>query len=249
MEPPGDPPSANGPSTGRTTLGSCPVADTKTRWEGYNEVVGLNEELVEAVLSAGIRDRRVLDAFRGILREEFVAEESRNRAYEDVPLPIPHGQVTTQPSLIARMIEALTLQGSERVLEIGTGFGFQTALLAVLAGEVWSVERWADVARHARVNLAKVGIDNAHVVVGDGSWGLPEHHPFQAIVVSAAFTDVPEPLAEQLAPGGRLVQPIGPGGREQVTLFVEDVGRLRREAVLTGAHFVRLVGAYGFEQE
>jgi protein-L-isoaspartate(D-aspartate) O-methyltransferase len=210
--------------------------------------VGFSEELVEALLAAGIRDRRVLDAFREVPREEFVPWESRNRAYEDVPLPIPHAQVTTQPSLIARMIEALALQGSERVLEIGTGFGFQTALLAVLAGEVWSVERWGDVARCARVNLARVGIDNAHVVVGDGTRGLPEHHPFGAIVVSAAFTDVPEPLAAQLAPGGRLVQPIGPGGHEQVMLFVEDAGRLRREAVLTVAHFVRLVGAHGFQK-
>jgi protein-L-isoaspartate(D-aspartate) O-methyltransferase len=216
---------------------------------GYNDIVASSEELVEALVAAGIRDRRLLDAFRGIPREEFVPQESRNRASEDVPLPIPHGQVTTQPSLIARMIEALALRGSERVLEIGTGFGFQTALLAVLGREVWSVERWADVARYARVNLARVGIDNAHVVVGDGSRGLPEHHPFQAIVVSAAFTGVPEPLPEPLAPRGRLVQPIGPGGQEQVTLFAEDAGRLRREAVLTGAHFVRLIGAHGFEQE
>jgi len=226
----------------------CGLADPAAWREGYNEVVGLSEELVEALLAAGIRDRRVLDAFRKVPREEFVPRESRDRACEDVPLPIPHAQVTTQPSLIARMIEALALQGSERVLEIGTGFGFQTALLAVLAGEVWSVERWGDVARCARVNLARVGIDNAHVVVGDGTRGLPEHHPFGAIVVSAAFTDVPEPLAAQLAPRGRLVQPIGPGGREQVTLFVEDAGRLRREAVLTGAHFVRLVGAHGFQK-
>jgi protein-L-isoaspartate(D-aspartate) O-methyltransferase len=216
---------------------------------GYNDVVASNRKLVEALLAAGIRDRRVLDAFREIPREEFVPEESRNRASADVPLPIPHGQVTTQPSLIATMIEALALRGSERVLEIGTGFGFQTALLAVLGSEVWSVERWSDVARCARVNLARVGIDNVHVVVGDGSRGLAEHRPFQAIVVSAAFTGVPEPLAEQLAPRGRLVQPIGPGGQEQVTLFAEDAGCLRREAVLAGAHFVRLVGAHGFQTE
>jgi protein-L-isoaspartate(D-aspartate) O-methyltransferase len=208
-----------------------------------------SEELVEAVVAAGIRDGRVLGAFRGVPREGFVPEESRNRAFGDVPLPIPHGQVTAQPSLIATMVGALALRGSERVLEIGTGFGFQTALLAVLAGEVWSVERWADVARRARVNLARVGIGYARVVVGDGSRGLPGRDLFQGIVVSAAFSDVSAPLAEQVAPGDRLVQPIGPGGHEQVTLFVEDAGRLRREAVLSGAHFVRLIGAHGFETE
>jgi protein-L-isoaspartate(D-aspartate) O-methyltransferase len=164
-----------------------------------------------------------------------------------VPLPIPHGQVTTQPSLVARMLEGLKLRGSARVLEIGTGLGFQTALLATLAGEVWSVERWDDMADTARANLAAAGIANAHVVEGDGSRGLAEPSPFDAIVVAAAFPAVPPPLAEQVAHGGRLVQPIGPGGREDVTVFVKGGGRLVREEVLTGAHFVRLIGEHGFD--
>lgn len=207
------------------------------------------ESLVKVLIAAGIRDRRVLDAFGRVPREEFVAGQWRERAYEDVPLPIPHGQVTTQPSLIARMVEALELGGGERVLEIGTGYGFQTALLATLGEKVWSVERWADVAANAVENLARRGIENAHVVVGDGSRGLPEQAPFDRIVVAAAFPSVPSPLVGQLSAGGRLVQPIGPGGREEVTLFLEDAGSLRREAVLTGANFVRLVGAHGFETD
>ena len=206
-----------------------------------------NDQLIRALKTAGIEERRLLEAFRRIPRDRFVPAHCRGRAYIDAPLPIPHGQVTTQPSLIARMIEGLSLAGDERVLEIGTGYGFQTALLATLAAEVWSVERWADVAEAARLNLARHGVANAHVLTGDGSCGLPERSPFDAIVVAAAFPEVPPPLVEQLAASGRLVQPIGPGGCERVTLFTSRGSGLRQEAMLTGAHFVRLVGQYGFD--
>jgi protein-L-isoaspartate(D-aspartate) O-methyltransferase len=204
------------------------------------------EDLRATVQAAGIRDLRVLEAFRAIPRDRFVPAEWSARVYEDVPLPIPHGQVTTQPSLIARMLEALQLRGSERVLEVGTGYGFQTALLAALAREVWSIERFSDVARTARENLERCGIDNVHVVTGDGSLGLADNGSYDAIVVAAAFPTVPEPLSDQLTPGGRLVQPIGAGGREAVTLFVKDGGDIVAKEVLTGAHFVRLVGEHGF---
>ena len=204
--------------------------------------------LVERLTAAGIRDDRLLDAIAALPRAEFVPAESRERADEDAPLPIPHGQVTTQPSLSARMIEALALTGDERVLEIGTGHGFQTALLAMLAREVWSIERFPDLAETARENLRRRAIGNAAVVVADGTRGLPDHAPFEAIIVSAAFPIVPPPLGEQLAPGGRLVQPIGPGGHEKVTLFIESDGRLRHEALVTAAHFVPLVGEHGFDE-
>jgi protein-L-isoaspartate(D-aspartate) O-methyltransferase len=209
---------------------------------------GSSDRLVHILRLAGIGDEAVLEAVGAVPREDFVALEWSAHAYEDSPLPIPHQQVTTQPSLIARMIEGLGLQGHERVLEIGTGYGFQTALLALLAREVWSVERFADVAETARANLARRGIDNARVVVGDGTLGLPEHGPIEAIVVAAAHPRVPRPLVEQLAAGGRLVQPLGLGGDERVVLFEEEGGELREVALLTHAHFVRLVGRHGFER-
>lgn len=205
------------------------------------------EDLAQAVLSAGVADVRLMRALREVPRAGFVPEPQAGRAYEDVPIPIPHDQVTTQPSLSARMIEALELAGAEEVLEVGTGHGFQTALLARLARAVWSVERWADLAEAARESLAAHGAGNAQVVVGDGSEGLREHAPYDAIIVSAAFPEVPGPLADQLGPRGRLVQPIGPGGAEEVVLFEKRGGALSRRRTVGGANFVRLYGRHGYE--
>lgn len=190
----------------------------------------------------------MLDALRRVPRARFVPADQAPRAYVDEPLPIPHGQVTTQPSLVARMVEALELGGGERVLEVGTGHGFQTALLAELAAEVWSMERFADLAATARANLDRHGALGVEVIVGDGSLGVPEHAPYDAIVVAAAHPDVPEPLAAQLAPGGRLVHPVGPGGREDVALFAREGDALVRRRTIVGAHFVRLVGKRGFDE-
>lgn len=203
-------------------------------------------DLLAVLHSDGIEDGRLLEAVRAVPRAEFVPPGLADRAYDDGPLRIPHGQVTTQPSLVARMVEALALSGDERVLEIGTGYGWQTALLARLAREVWSIERWEDLADTARANLSRRGVGNATVVVGDGTEGLPGKAPFDAILVSAAFTEVPAPLTEQLAPGGRLVQPVGPGGLEDVVLFEQQPKGLVARRTITGAHFVRLVGRHGF---
>jgi protein-L-isoaspartate(D-aspartate) O-methyltransferase len=204
------------------------------------------EKLARAVIRAGIRDERLLQAFREVPRADFVPADQVERAYLDVPLPIPHNQVTTQPSLVAKMIQALELEGGETVLEIGTGFGFQTALLSRLAGSVWSVERWPDVAAVARENLDRHGVENVEVEIGDGSEGLPDEAPFDAVLVSAAFPSVPKPLADQLAPGGRLVQPVGPGCNEQVLLFVGGPHGLEPRRSITDARFVRLYGKHGF---
>jgi protein-L-isoaspartate(D-aspartate) O-methyltransferase len=203
-------------------------------------------DLVKAVAELGVRDRRLLGAMGEIPRAGFVPPGMGRRAYVDAPLPIPHDQVTTQPSLVAKMIEALELRGGEKVLEVGTGYGFQTAILARLGRFVWSVERWADLAETARGNLERHGIDNVRVVIGDGSGGLPQHAPYDAILVSAAFPRVPEPLAEQLADGGSLVQPLGTGGNEEVVLFSKGSHGLLRRRTITGARFVRLLGSHGF---
>jgi protein-L-isoaspartate(D-aspartate) O-methyltransferase len=203
-------------------------------------------DLVAAARAHGVREPCLLEAIAAVPRAHFVPPGLAERAYEDEPLPIPHGQVTTQPSLVAQMVEALDLSPSGRVLEIGTGFGWQTALLARLAAQVWSVERWQDIAKAARSHLSRQGTENATVVVGDGSGGLPRHSPYDAILVAAAFPRVPAPLVEQLANGGRLVQPIGLGGAEEVVLFEKCGGVLERMRRVTEARFVRLFGEHGF---
>jgi protein-L-isoaspartate(D-aspartate) O-methyltransferase len=202
--------------------------------------------LAWAARMAGVSDERVLDAISATPRSGYVPSGYLRIACRDEPIPIGHGQVTTQPSLSARMIESLDLAGGDHVLEIGTGLGYQTAVLARLAAEVVSVERWPDLADQARRNLARYGIRNVEVLAGDGSRGLPDRAPYDAIVVSAAFPEVPVPLAAQLRTGGRLVQPIGPGGAEEVVLFLRSTAGLEREQVLTAARFVRLHGRHGF---
>jgi protein-L-isoaspartate(D-aspartate) O-methyltransferase len=211
-------------------------------------VAPTQSDLLAALRREGIADARLLDAVRAVPRSKFVLKSAVERAYFDVPLEIAHDQVTTQPSLVAKMLESLKLAGDERVLEVGTGLGWQTALLAQLAREVWSVERWPDLAESARRNLLGQGVANATVVVGDGSEGYPEQAPFAAIVVSAAFTSVPPALSAQLLTGGRLVQPIGPGGREDVVLFERRPEGLVPRRTITRAHFVRLVGRQGFSE-
>jgi protein-L-isoaspartate(D-aspartate) O-methyltransferase len=202
-------------------------------------------DLVAAARAAGVTDQRLLDAIAAVPRADFVPPELTDSAYDDIPVPILRDQVTTQPSLVAQMVAALELSPSDKVLEVGTGFGWQTALLARVAGRVWSVERWEDIAAAARARLA--GFDHVSVVVGDGSLGLPEHAPFEAILVSAAFPEVPTPLAQQLADDGRLVQPIGRGVMDDVILFERRGPELRRSRFVTGAHFVRLYGEHAFD--
>jgi protein-L-isoaspartate(D-aspartate) O-methyltransferase len=208
------------------------------------------EDLVREVAAAGVDDQRVLAAFRRVRRELFVPQDLVGDAYHDRPVPIAHRQVTTQPSLVGRVVAALRLGGGERVLEVGTGLGFQAAVLGALLpqGRVWSVERFADLAERARANLATAGIGNVSVVVADGTLGWPAAAPYDAVVVAAAAPRVPAPLAAQLAEGGRLVQPLGPGGNEQVTLLRKRRGRLVRQGMVVGAHFVRLVGAHGLPE-
>lgn len=203
-------------------------------------------DLVLAARATGVSDERVLAAIAATPRAAFAPTGLAGASYSDRPLPIPRGLVTTQPSLVAVMIAGLGLTGNEQVLEIGTGYGYQTALLARLAAYVTSIEIYSDIAAVARLNLAHQDIANAQVIVADGTRGYPEGAPFDAVLVSAAHPDVPPPLIDQLRRGGRLVQPIGPSGNEDVTLFERTPDGLRRVRVLTSANFVPLRGKYGF---
>jgi protein-L-isoaspartate(D-aspartate) O-methyltransferase len=197
--------------------------------------------LVDAVRRVGVRDARVVDAMQRVDRRRFVPVGAVDLADADEPIPIGHAQVTTQPSLVARMVEALELSGDQRVLEIGTGLGYQAAILGRLAREVYTLERWRDLAAQARANLKAAGCENVVVHTGDGTLGLPAHAPYDAIVVAAAAPVVPPALVDQLREGGRLVQPMGPGGNEIVAKFRKRGGRLAREASVVGARFVPLI--------
>jgi protein-L-isoaspartate(D-aspartate) O-methyltransferase len=196
--------------------------------------------LVERDLGPG----PIADAFAAVDRAGFVPARSRD-VYSDRPVPIPEGQTTSQPSLIARMIQAVDPQPGDRVLEVGTGLGYQTALLAKLCREVVSMDRWETLVRLARANLEAAGTQNADVIVGDGWKGCPERAPFDGIVVSAAATEVPEPFVEQLTEGGRLVIPVKRRGSDEVTLYRKHAGALVPVRLVTPARFVPLVKGEG----
>lgn len=195
--------------------------------------------------SRGIRDQRVLDAMAHVPRHEFVADEYREQAYEDHPIPIAEGQTVSQPYIVAVTLDALSLQPSFKVLEIGTGSGYQTALLAELSREVYSVERHAPLARDAEATLARLGYNNVNVIVGDGSHGLPDMAPFDAIVVSAAAPQIPTSLSEQLREGGRMVIPVGPAQAQELQLVSKEKGQLVVRS-LDGCRFVPLIGGQGY---
>ncbi|MEX1163102.1 MAG: protein-L-isoaspartate(D-aspartate) O-methyltransferase [Nitriliruptor sp.] len=196
---------------------------------------------VAAARRVGVTDERVLAAMAAVPRERFVPPAARSEADLDRPLRIGSNQTTSQPSLIATMLQALRLTGTERVLEVGTGFGYQAALLAHLVAEVVTVERHALLADRARGNLVAVGLAHVTVLVGDGTLGAPEYAPFDAITVAAAAPAVPPALAEQLAPGGRLVAPIGPRGQQVVVVYEYRDGQLVVVERLTAVRFVPLV--------
>jgi len=208
---------------------------------------GYRALLVEALREKGIRDLGVLHAIATVPRHRFVPPLMRHRAYEDSPLPIGAGQTISQPYVQARTLELLRLSEKDRVLEVGAGSGYQTALLAALASTVLAVERLPELALAARDALEAVGIRNATVVVGDGTLGWRAYAPFDAIAVAAASPSIPRPLVEQLADGGRMVIPLG--DREtQVLTLVEKSGENIRTSEATGVRFVPLLGQFGFEE-
>jgi protein-L-isoaspartate(D-aspartate) O-methyltransferase len=194
----------------------------------------------------GINDERVLGAMGRVPRELFVPPGLRDLAYEDGALPIGHGQTISQPYIVAVICSLLSLRGHERVLDVGTGSGYQAAVLAELAAEVTTIERMPELVEHAREALVAAGYDEVEVRVGDGSLGVPEKAPFEGIAVAAAAPNVPEQLYAQLAAGGRLVLPKGSRwGQDLVQVVKTEQGPMQRESV--PCRFVPLLGAQGFD--
>jgi protein-L-isoaspartate(D-aspartate) O-methyltransferase len=196
--------------------------------------------VTDQIEKRGVRDPRVLAALRALPRHELVPPEQRAHAYEDRPLPIGAGQTISQPYIVAVMTELLELDGSEKVLEIGTGSGYQAAVLGMLACEVYSIEIVPELARRAEADLARLGHANVHVRAGDGYRGWPEQAPFDAIIVTAAPGHVPEPLVEQLAVGGRMVLPVGDASQDLVRVTRTEDG-VQQERLL-GVRFVPMTG-------
>ena len=204
--------------------------------------------VAEQLRARGIRDERVLKAMATIPRHRFVQEALASRAYGDLPLPIGEGQTISQPYMVALMSEALGLCGEERVLEVGTGSGYQTAVLAELAGKVYSVERVRSLAERARQMLGELGYYNIRVHVGDGSMGWADQAPFDAILVTAGAPEMPARLTEQLIAGGRLVAPVG-SANDQVLRRVTRAPHGNVTENLVGCVFVKLVGAGGWPDD
>lgn len=201
----------------------------------------------EQLRGRGIRDERVLTAMAKVPREAFIAEADVANAYGDFPLPIGAGQTISQPFIVADMLAILDLQPEDRVLEIGTGTGYEAAILGELTAEVWTIERHGELADKAREILDRLGYANVHVVHGDGSRGLSEHAPFNKILVAAAASRVPDELVAQLADGGRLIIPVGSRYEQQLQLvrkFGDQISMTEHEL----CRFVPLVGEAGWEE-
>ena len=201
----------------------------------------LRERMVrEQIEARGVKNHRVLEAMRKVPRHLFIPEAYHNMAYEDTPVPIGEGQTISQPYIVAYMTDALKIKPTDRVLEVGTGSGYQAAILGELAAEVYTIEVLPDLAERAAALLAELGYPNVHVRVGDGYLGWPEEAPFDAIILTAAPPEIPEPLLQQLAEGGRLIAPVGVDF-QQLVLIQKKEGRFTRENLLP-VRFVPMTG-------
>lgn len=209
-------------------------------------IVLRNRMVEEQLISRGIYDERVLNAFRKIPRHKFIPSENLITAYGDYPLPIGEGQTISQPYMVALMTQYLDLKGDEKVLEIGTGSGYQSAVLAELSREVYSVDRIAFLAQRAKATLDSLGYTNIKIRVGDGTEGWDEFAPFDRVLVTAGAPFIPNPLVEQLAENGRMAIPIGDAFSQVLTLVKKKEGRITQEEVC-GCVFVPLIGKYGWK--
>jgi protein-L-isoaspartate(D-aspartate) O-methyltransferase len=215
---------------------------------GADEFAVQRTEMIEKQLRRrGVHDSGVLAAMAVVPREEFVPHEFRQRAYEDAPLPIGEGQTISQPYIVAAMTAALHLRDNDRVLEIGTGCGYQAAILSHLAKIVFTIESRSALASSATARLDRLGFEKVHVHCGDGTLGLPELAPFDAILVAAAAPAVPEPLRAQLAEGGRLILPVGDAENQEL-LRIERHGNSFETLTLEACRFVPLIGYHGWKE-
>jgi protein-L-isoaspartate(D-aspartate) O-methyltransferase len=227
-------------------MGGCAVVE-----ETEVDYSALRDGMVDRqIVARGVRNERVLAALRAVPREAFVAAELARSAYEDAPLPIGEAQTISQPFIVALTAAALELGPGDRVLEVGAGSGYAAAVLSRLAAEVWAIERHASLAAAALERLERLGYANVHVIEGDGTLGWPAAAPYDAIAVAAGAPEVPQALLDQLAPGGRLVIPIGAAPRDQVLVRVRRLpdGTFSREP-LGAVRFVPLIGAQGWGEE
>jgi len=205
------------------------------------------ERMVATQIAArGVGDEKVLAAMRRVPRHLFVPAEVRGSAYSDYPLPIGHGQTISQPYIVAMMTSLLQIQPDDRLLEIGSGSGYQAAVLGILAREVISIERIPEVAQLAKKNLADAGITNVTVVIGDGTLGFPGGAPYDGVLITAATPSIPSPLVEQLAEGGRLVAPVGSRDLQELVRLTRKGHDLTRES-FGGVVFVPLLGEHGWK--
>lgn len=202
----------------------------------------------DQIASRGIKDPRVIAAMKKVPRHHFVEEALQKQAYSDHPLPIGEKQTISQPYMVALMTEALQLTGTEKVLEIGAGSGYQTAILAELAQKVYSVERIRSLAIRARQLLYELGYFNVEIKIFDGTYGWLEKSPFEAIVVTAGAPDIPQPLIDQLAVGGRMVIPVGDAFAQDLIRVTKTAEGMKKED-LGGCRFVKLIGKYGWDEE
>ena len=199
----------------------------------------------EQLIPRGIKNQRLLDAFYKVERHKFIPEELRNSAYADFPVPIGENQTISQPFIVALMTEYLDLTGKEKVLEIGTGSGYQSAILAELAKELYSIERFEAMGKKAQEVLSLIGYTNIKIKIGDGTLGWPEESPFERIIITAASPRVPLPLTEQLKEGGKMILPLGESFGQVLTLVEKKKNKLESTQIC-GCVFVPLVGEFGY---
>jgi protein-L-isoaspartate(D-aspartate) O-methyltransferase len=216
--------------------------------ENQDKFASVRQRMIKYdIKGRGINDKHVLDVMSKIHREDFIPDQFLSQAYADGPLPIGSGQTISQPYIVALMTEQLHINPDCEILEIGTGSGYQTAILCKLAKKVYTIERFPELSQSAQSVLSRLGISNVEFLVGDGSCGWPQEKQFDRIMVTAAVSEMPQPLLEQLKEGGTAIAPIGPPGIQELEVLQKKMGNIHR-ITICGVRFVKLIGRHGFRE-